>query len=169
MVMDREGHGGRCSKPQPRRACTGVTGTFRVVTVNMTTSPVGPIEPAITGPHVFSHDGPIPPGPDGSLGGVPMSALRDIGLLLGRYGRQVLRNPVWLIALLTTPDSVFGLVYPALVASVANPRAPVGDGARPVFAGLLFFGGLWIVPACRSAPSRHRSTAYIPNLWTARW
>lgn len=54
-----------------------------------------------------------------------MKALRDTGLLSGHYGRQLLRNPVWLFVGLATP-----ILYLALFTPLLNHLAGFGGLAR---------------------------------------
>ena len=47
-------------------------------------------------------------------GCIDMKTIEETGLLFGRYARQVLRNPVWLVASLTTPILYLALFTPLL-------------------------------------------------------
>lgn len=63
--------------------------------------------------------------------------MRDIGLLFGRYGRQILRNPVWLIASLTTPILYLVLFTPLLRHLSQTHVLPAGTALDLFLPGIL--------------------------------
>jgi len=69
--------------------------------------------------------------------------VRDVGLLFGRYGRQILRNPVWLVASLTTPILYLALFTPLLrhlSQSHVLPQGTALDLFLPGILALVAFG-----------------------------
>ncbi|NMP24712.1 ABC transporter permease [Sulfobacillus harzensis] len=66
-----------------------------------------------------------------------MKTLRDTGLLFGRYGRQMLRNPVWLVASVTTPILYLVLFTPLLRHLSQDHVLPAGTALDLFLPGIL--------------------------------
>src|ERR1700722_14959652 len=77
-----------------------------------------------------------------------MQTLRDTWLIFGRYLRQSLRNPIWVIVGMAQPIMYLALFGPLLQGVAKAPGFPVGDPWQVYVPGLLvpmgLFGSLFV-------------------------
>jgi ABC-2 type transport system permease protein len=77
-----------------------------------------------------------------------MQTLRDTWLIFGRYLRQSLRNPLWLLVGMAQPVMYLALFGPLLQGVAAAPGFPAGDPWQVYVPGLLvqlgMFGSLFV-------------------------
>jgi ABC-2 type transport system permease protein len=77
-----------------------------------------------------------------------MEMLRDIRLVFGRYLRQSLRNPMWVVVGMAQPVMYLALFGPLLQGVARAPGFPAGDAWQVYVPGLLvqmgMFGSLFV-------------------------
>jgi ABC-2 type transport system permease protein len=77
-----------------------------------------------------------------------METLRDTWLIFGRYVRQSLRNPMWVVVGMSQPVMYLALFGPLLKGVAAAPGFPAGDAWQVYVPGLLvqmgMFGSLFV-------------------------
>src|SRR5262245_49966689 len=72
-----------------------------------------------------------------------MQTLRDTWLIFGRYVRQSLRNPMWVLVGMAQPIMYLALFGPLLKSVAAAPGFPAGDAWQVYVPGLLVQMGMF--------------------------